>query len=122
MLFGDHLVNLPELFGGSLAMVALEHTCRVAAVLMRTGGRMDASRGAQPKINHYVIAVPITGAYPVAAHPTLAHEAGRAGSAVAAARKAGLALKVTDTDGDSGIDCVTFFDGAGRTPATWAAK
>ena len=121
MLFGDHLVNLQELFGGSLAMVALEHTCRVAAVLMRPDGRMDASRGARPKVNHYVIAVPIAGVPAVAVHPKLALEAGRAGSASAAARRAGLALKITDTYGDCGIDCMTFFDGVGRSPATWSA-
>lgn len=121
MLFGDHLVNLPELFGGSLPVVALENPCRVAAVRLRKGGRMDAASGNPPIINHYVIALPIVGVHSAAAHSSLPDKSGKAGSAAVAARRAGLALKLTNAEGDCGIDCMVFFDGLSRTAASFAA-
>jgi hypothetical protein len=110
MLFGDNLINLATLFGGPLCQVALENDCHVAAVSLVAGGGLLASRTDIRCVNHFVIAVPVVGA---------AASASASRSAAVAARKAGFALKLTNATGDCGIDCMTFFDGLSRTPASF---
>jgi hypothetical protein len=122
LLFGQNLVNIHQVFGTPLSEVPLSNTCRVAAVLLKSNGTLQAASGHPPVINHYVIAVTIVGA----AQPDVLGEwpdalAQRSGTAAVAARKAGLALKVTDTTGDCGIDCMAYYDGESRTSATFVA-
>jgi hypothetical protein len=110
MLFGDNLVNLANLFGRPLANIGLDNDCHVAAVSLVAGGDLRTAPDCGSGVNHFVIAVPIVGSVPVAS---------KSRSAAVAARKAGFALKLTDATGDCGIDAMTFFDGVGRTSASF---
>ena len=122
LLFGQNLVNIHQVFGAPLSEVPLSNTCRVAAVLLKSNGTLQAASGHPPVINHYVIAVAIVGAdQPAVLDAWPAPLAQRCGTAAVAARKVGLALKVTDTTGECGIGCMAYYDGESRTSATFVA-
>ena len=123
MLFGSSVVDLGEVFGGSVPMVAELSVARVVATKVSGPKLLSAVVPGShlPDVNHYVIGIAAKGsAEPVAEWPlSLAPAESYCLTASAAAMKAGWQLRATQSAGDCGIDCMSYFAGLSRTPFVW---
>ena len=123
--FGTEVVDLIGLFA-PWANASLDETLRPANFVgcVATGGHKlvvaTSEDGFFPKLNHWVIGLPVAGVVDLDAEAAAAPPKKYLDARLAAG-KAGLHVKVTVTDGNCGIDCMSFWDGTPRHKKTWAA-
>ncbi len=109
LLFGSNLVDLTEVVGSPLPNIFLGDPMYVCGVRMSEHGRWLSAAGADVRINHYLIALPLDAP----------DETASGKNAVAMARRAGFTLKATEACGNCGIDCMTEAERTLRSLANW---